>query len=379
MNDDAVTPGSAGSASDGDAPWRYRPEFDGIRAVAVIMVIAYHYWKSAFPGGYLGVTGFFVLSGYLITGLLITEEVTTSTVDVRAFFVRRMLRLYPALVFAVIATLGAAQVFGREHAATSNLYASAVASVIFIEDVVVGVYSAFGGPLDVTWSLAVEMQFYAVWPLVLLGSRRRFGHASATHVVLVATVASAVAVGIARLLVGWKMINYTPIGSVTPLLLGGWIALSGTRIASVRPAAFAVVAVTLMLFLAPPSSAPAAFLGVEQLAAVAFALLVVSTPVPGGRLRFRASALVWVGRRSYGLYLYHLMVLFALTNAWPAAPASLRAVVGVVITVVLAASSFRWLEQPFLRGKRRFDRVATEEPSTERPATTGVVEASSAA
>lgn len=338
--------------------WRYRPELDGLRAIAVTMVVAYHYCKSAFPGGYLGVCGFFVLSGYLITGLVIAEQVNHGTVDMRAFLLRRVLRLYPALVCAVAATLIAAQLFGREHAATGNLNASAVASLLFLEDIVTGVYSAFGGPLDVTWSLAVEMQFYLVWPLILLVGYRLAGRQNATRALLACAVASAFATAIARLLLGWKATYFTPIGSMTPFLIGGWMALSGVRVVSGRVAMLAGGVVGAVLLLAPPSPAAGAFLGVEQVAAFSFAILIAYTLVPGGRVHLRAAPLVWLGRRSYGLYLYHLGVLFGLTNAWPGAPAWARALAGIPLSVGLAACSFRWVEEPLLRRKRRFDRVA---------------------
>jgi peptidoglycan/LPS O-acetylase OafA/YrhL len=107
------------------ASWSYRPQLDGVRAFAILAVIGFHYFPRVFRGGYLGVELFFVLSGYLITGLLVSEHSNASRIDLRAFWARRALRLYPALFVVVVVTLILAATTG--HPRMTYLYVVACA------------------------------------------------------------------------------------------------------------------------------------------------------------------------------------------------------------------------------------------------------------
>ena len=151
----------------------YRPDIEGLRGIAILLVVLFHAGVSAFRGGFVGVDVFFVLSGFFITGMLVRELDANGGVDVNAFYTRRALRLLPALLVTLLVTLGAvfwlyapidrAGIAGDARAVA--LYAGTSAS----RDGAVDYFSAGDNPLLHTWSLAVEEQFYLVWPLLFLG------------------------------------------------------------------------------------------------------------------------------------------------------------------------------------------------------------------
>jgi peptidoglycan/LPS O-acetylase OafA/YrhL len=142
----------------------YIPELDGFRALAVMLVVAYHMTAPLIVGGFIGVWIFFVLSSYLITSLLIAELDRRGSVDVRRFYSRRAIRLYPALVIGVVVAIAVAAITDRGTGQT-------VAAASFALTYLTNVESWFGPPhhgyLDHTWSLAVEAQFYLLWPFVM--------------------------------------------------------------------------------------------------------------------------------------------------------------------------------------------------------------------
>ncbi len=181
---------------------RYIPALDGLRALAVIAVVIYHMNATALQSGLLGVTIFFVLSGYLITGLLIREWSTTKKINLPQFWLRRVRRLFPAIVFVLLGTIVLTGVFAPDM--LTKLRNDIVAALLFFtnwwyifQDV--SYFEAMGAPSPVThfWSLAIEEQFYLIWPplLLLLFSKR----VKKRHIqlgLLVAAIASAAAMAI---------------------------------------------------------------------------------------------------------------------------------------------------------------------------------------
>lgn len=175
-----MTASGAYNPATGGASLAYRPDIDGLRAIAVLAVVGFHAFPGFFPGGFLGVDIFFVISGYLITGLLLRECEQNRRISLANFYVRRIRRLFPALllVIAATATIGWFLLFAHEFARLAN---HIWASLFFAENVLLASESgyfdvdAYSKPLLHFWSLAVEEQFYIVWPLamiVLVGSRR---------------------------------------------------------------------------------------------------------------------------------------------------------------------------------------------------------------
>ncbi|TMG78516.1 MAG: acyltransferase, partial [Betaproteobacteria bacterium] len=150
----------------------FRPELEGLRGVAILLVVLFHAGVGAFGGGFVGVDVFFVLSGFFITGLLVRELESAGSVDVTGFYARRALRLLPALLVVVLCTLGVvmwlyapidrAQIAGNARAVA--LYGGNIEFARTATDY----FGSGDNPLLHTWSLAVEEQFYIVWPLLFV-------------------------------------------------------------------------------------------------------------------------------------------------------------------------------------------------------------------
>src|SRR4051812_33331846 len=153
----------------------YVPALDGVRALAVMMVLLHHVSVPYLLGGFIGVSVFFVLSGYLISSLLLDEVARTGRVDLPAFFRRRATRLYPALVVAVVLAIVVALV---DHNEVGDTTLGAPLALGYVTNLAGWRGWAFAGFLSHTWSLAVEAQFYLLWPIVLVWLARRRGVAA---------------------------------------------------------------------------------------------------------------------------------------------------------------------------------------------------------
>ncbi|MDT9593485.1 acyltransferase family protein [Nocardioides zeae] len=358
------------------APRRVRA-IDGLRGVAVTAVVAYHLFPTVVPGGYLGVDVFFVISGFVITLSLVHQRRTHGRPRLLRFWVRRAQRLLPALaamllvVTACVALVGA-PVAGRLREQllaaltfTGNWYQASVG---------VPYFDAAEPPLlQHLWSLAVEEQFYLAWPLLLLGLLAVVRRAR-TRVLVVLAAAAASAGAMA-----WA---YTPgedpsrlyFGTDTHgfgLLLGAAAALalpllqaegcapgSGRGVRLVRRVAtdpLVVVGAALVVLLAfaqLSGGSAAAYRGGIALVAALTALLLLGLAVrPGGPVRavLATGPLVWLGERSYGIYLWHWPVMLLLGAAFPTASTGVVAALTAYLTLLLAAASWRCVEQPVLR------------------------------
>ena len=345
--------------------WVYRPELDGLRALAMLAVVAYHYDSERFGGGYLGVPVFFVLSGYLITGLLTAERESKGRVDLLAFYARRALRLYPALLVVVLGALILAPITGHRGVPTPRLYDAGAASLLYINDFVLAAGAHLTYWFDVTWSLGVEEQFYLVWPLILLFALSRLDAPTVGRCCVALAIVAGVVDIVCQPLLGFAATYYSPIGSAMPLLLGCGISFLPVRLparslARLRGlAAAGCLALAALVVLAPPLGDPSVWRGPEQITAIAAAAVIYFLASTSGFAVMRSRVLVWLGRRSYGIYLIHEGVRSAVQNALPHARGSLVAALGVSGSVALAGLCYHYVEAPFLRRKRRFARVAT--------------------
>ncbi|MCL8209355.1 MAG: acetyltransferase [Actinomycetia bacterium] len=345
----------------------YLAGLDGLRALAVLAVIAYHlHWL---PGGLLGVGVFFTLSGYLITDLLVAEWDARGTIRLRVFWLRRARRLLPALGCLLLVVVGGSLV--AEPGRLPGLAGQVVAAALYVSnwwDIFqrVPYFARFGppSPLGHLWSLAVEEQFYLVWPLLLiLGLRRvpqRCWLAAGT-------------LGLAALSAGVMAWLYVPganpdrvyYGTDTrafSLLIGAALALvwPSARRAAARPRHAGHLAGTLGLLVMvalmagtnayQPWMYPYGMVLLAVATAVAIAALVDPRTVWARVLGCRP--LRWIGVRSYGIYLWHYPVI-VLTTPLVAQedPAGPRAALQIAATLVLAAASWRWIEDPIRRGQ----------------------------
>jgi peptidoglycan/LPS O-acetylase OafA/YrhL len=340
---------------------------NGVRGLAVLAVLALH---AEFPvsGGYLGVDIFFVLSGFLITTLLLQEWATSGWISLRAFFIRRALRLFPALA-AVLAAFAVVSfglyAFGSQGPGELQ---KSLTSIGYGAGYVANVVRGFGGtdpiadPLGHLWSLAAEEQFYLFWPVTLLACLALRARPRTLVWVLVGAICLVAAHRVQLLLGGppVRRLIFGPDTHADPILVGclaGVAYTSGLVPAAVRSprirpylCAIATLIVWTMVMIGPP---PFILFTVGlplfelATATVILCLLLEPSLLVGRLLSWRP--VVSVGRVSYGLYLWHPIV-FLLIPVAGVAPT-------LALTFLVAYGSYRFIEAPFLRRKRRYSEV----------------------
>jgi peptidoglycan/LPS O-acetylase OafA/YrhL len=351
----------------------YQPALDGIRAFAVGAVLFYHAGQSWAVGGFLGVDTFFVLSGFLITTLLVTEWTNRGGIDLLAFWVRRARRLLPALFLVMVGIIVYAGVFagsGELGRIRGDSYASLgyVANWRFIFSGQ-SYFDQFSqpSPLRHMWSLAIEEQFYLVWPLVVAGLlwwRRSLRVLLGACVVMIAASATLMAVlyqpgrDPSRVYYGTDTrAQSLLIGAVVGIVLfmHGPLRTRAARLA-IRIAAVVGAGYTLWLFWRMSERTDALYQGGFLFAALAVSAVIVSVVQPdrGVLGRFLSvSPLRWVGRISYGLYLWHWPVYLTLTQSRTGLDGFWLLAVRVAVSVAFAALSFYALERPIRAGTFR--------------------------
>ena len=393
---------------------RYIPALDGLRTLAVVAVVLYHLNLTWAQGGLLGVTIFFVLSGYLITRLLLNEIAKTGRIDLKSFWIRRIRRLFPAVVTVVVVTCALCTVFN--HVMLTKMRPDILPSLLFfnnwwqiMQDV--SYFNALGDPSPLThfWSLAIEEQFYLIWPPLLLAMvSMHVSKPNTRRVVLGLAAVSAVAM----------MVLYNPATDpsrvyygtdtrVFSLLLGAWMAfipdrdlaparlvrhlgldrLAGAAKHDKSKSDTAEAATTKPSELARFWSSPASIdlmgvVGLVGLAAMValtngytafqyrggtllcsiLTLMVIAACVQPQGMVARALAaepLVWIGKRSYSIYLWHYPLLLLMnpvanindTPWW-------HYILQVLLVVAAAECSYRFIETPFRKGA--FGRTVAE-------------------
>jgi peptidoglycan/LPS O-acetylase OafA/YrhL len=341
------------------------PGLDGVRGVAVLAVLAYHMDLAWTGGGFLGVEVFFALSGFLITQLLVDELSRTGRVDAWAFTKARARRLLPALVACVVGTVA---LFGWV-APTAGLRADGLASLLYVQNwhlVVAGLpYSeAFArpSPLLHLWSLSVEGQLYLVWPLLLVGVLATARRSTALLVTILLAFASALLMALRYDPDGGSLAYYATDARASGFLVGAALAWVWRPTAWSAPlprvarwgidAAGIAALVTLVVGFVAVSEFDAGLYqqgGFLRVGLIAAALIVAATR-GGGVVAALLSRppVVAVGRRSYGLYLYHWPI-FVLGRELPLAPWKIN-LLGLLLTVAVAEASYRWIETPVRRG-----------------------------
>lgn len=340
----------------------FRPDVEGLRAVAVIAVILFHARIARFAGGFVGVDVFFVLSGFLITRLLLREVASTGTISLPRFWARRARRLLPASCVVVVVTVIASQVLlspiAQRPLATDALAAGGfVINFVFaarLGDYFASQLGRTPSPLLHFWSLAVEEQFYLFWPLALLGLHRR--PRRYRRLVAVMMIVVAIASFVACL---W-MTRTHPTGAfyllparMWELAVGGLVAVAGPAWRLVSPTARAIAAwvgVAGVATAVVSFDSSVAFPGSAALLPVlGTALIIVSggsdAPAFAPIAVLRHQSLQWIGRRSYAIYLWHWPALVLAEAKW--GPLSLtQRFMAIAVAVGLAALSLRLVEDP---------------------------------
>ena len=399
---------------------RYIPALDGLRTLAVVAVVLYHLNLTWAQGGLLGVTIFFVLSGYLITRLLLNEVAKTGRIDLKSFWIRRIRRLVPAVVTVVVVTCALCTIFN--HVMLTKMRPDILPSLLFFNNwwqiaQDVSYFNALGDPSPLThfWSLAIEEQFYLIWPPLLLAMvSMHMSKPSTRRVVLGLAAVSAIAM----------MVLYNPAADpsrvyygtdtrVFSLLLGAWMAFIPDRdLAPVRlarrlgldrlvakhdknaedkqsttaddaaetapmqpsalvrfwssPASIDVLGVVGLIGLAAMVALTNGYTAFQYrggtlLCSILTLMVIAACVQPQGMVARALSAepLVWVGKRSYSIYLWHYPLLLLMnpvanindTPWW-------QYILQVLLVVAVAECSYRFIETPFRKGA--FGRTVSE-------------------
>ncbi|HET9075844.1 MAG TPA: acyltransferase family protein [Acidimicrobiales bacterium] len=357
------------------AKLRQLPGLDGLRGLAVIAVIAFHLRSSLLPGGYLGVDIFFVISGYLITALLLSEWAATSKISLAAFWRRRARRLFPALAVLLAAVTVLAGLFARDS--LGRLQTDLPASMLYVLNWRLvfqhqSYVASFGRPplLQHLWSLSVEEQFYLLWPLALIFLRHRMSRGRLALIAAGGAALSAVLMGALYqpgsdpsgvyfnsathaegLLIGCALAAAVP-----PWQMASSVAPGARRLLE-RSGAVALAAIVAGLALFGFRSG-FTYRGGMLLVDVATAVVVATVAHPASRLgdTLNRQPLRWAGLRSYSLYLWHWPI-FELTR--PGAdipgPTWIVDVLRIALTLAAAELSYRYVEQPWRRGRFSFE------------------------
>jgi len=350
-----------------ETPFRLRG-LDGLRAIAVTTVILFHLTPGLLPGGYLGVDIFFVISGFLITTLLLRERAATGRIVLPSFWARRARRLLPALALVVLASCSAALIIGGDVLVGIGRQVLGAATFSYNWLGITSDASYFDSTtpelLRNLWSLAVEEQFYLVWPLIIaalvLLKRRGWRLAIVTALALgsiTAMVALALTgVDATRLYYGTDTHSFgLAIGAALAILALDWSPrpLEWHRVARQLLPAFGAVAVAALLALSwlLAEDSVWVFRGGLVLVAVLTALAIAGAIIPGSPLGRALDVLPLrvIGERSYGLYLWHWPAVILVTAAAPALNPWAIGGIALAITVVGASLSYHFVEQPIRR------------------------------
>jgi peptidoglycan/LPS O-acetylase OafA/YrhL len=356
-------------------PARHIASIDGLRAIAVTAVVLYHLGISWIPGGFLGVDLFFVISGYVITRLILDSINRSSALDLRAFYWARLRRIYPGFLFMVFSTIIFIGVWAPEaikrfltdlpYALTGTMNWSLVARH---QDY----FETIGRPplLQHTWSLAVELQFYLIWPIILLTVLKFFGKKNVARAALLIAMISGATLFIVSLKLdasNAQQVSHVYFGTDTHslgLFLGSALAVSWipqNLSANIEKRAQDVVDAIgvvgllglISTFLFIDESNPTLYRIAFPLAGIFGCLVIISLVHPASRFApiISSAPFAWIGQRSYGIYIWH-WVIFQVTRPSVDLTGDTWALylARVLLVLALADISLRWVEIPFRQG-----------------------------
>jgi len=354
-------------------PSTYLPGLDGLRAISVVAVVLYHAQLTWIPGGFLGVEVFFVISGYLITLLLTNELTASSTISLRGFWLRRARRLLPALYLLLAVVAAAVLGFYREE--TADLAAQVWSALGYSTNwyFIVSEQSYFAlverpPVFQHLWSLAIEEQFYLVWPLALLGLSKLLAGRRIAMAFLILGVAAASLIWMSILfdpVVDPSRVHYGTDTRSSGLMMGAALALlwrpeaawsqdrRGKRM-SLDVVGGAASLVLLSTFLRVGEFDPFLYRGGFAVVSISTLLVIMAAVHPStvlGRVVLSQPVLTWIGLRSYALYLWHWPI-FVFTRPGIDQPLGTLPTLAIrlALTVAAAELSYGFVEVPIRNG-----------------------------
>lgn len=374
----------AGSTTSGVRIFGYHPELDGLRGLAILGVLATHSFNSRFPGGGIGVDVFFFLSGFLITSLLLNEWSRHGRIDLKKFWMRRALRLIPALLIFIPAAVAVALLIDDD--AVSDAISSGLSTLFYMANIwrILGLPAI--EPLRHTWSLSIEEQFYLLWPVGLWLLLRR---GTSPKVIAAVTAIPILLLPLWRIFLHYQVgvstrrIRFGPDTRADVLLMGCVLAMILSwhlmpKLLESRAARYALWPglgfLGAWVLVGDEASTHVLIWGYTA-TGVACAILVINA-ISTRSVRFRAilrwRPLAWLGKVSYGFYLWHYLVISAIRKGQPAMSDIAVLAIAVPVALILTTASWRLVEKPFLKLKGRYSvsgppatPVATESKSVE--------------
>ena len=344
---------------------RFRPDLEGLRAIAVVLVLLYHAGVAGFGGGYVGVDVFFVLSGFLITGLIVRELEATGTIGLAVFYARRARRLLPAAALALAATVIASAIF-LPPIRVGDVAADAAAAALYVSNIRFAMQATdylgstqAPSPLLHYWSLSAEEQFYLFWPaLLLVATRLGWGSIPRLAVMVGAVIAASLGLSLVLTQVSAPWAFYSLPTRAWELGIGALIAMAALRSVTLprsAAAASAIAGVSMIVASGAIFDTGTPFPGTAALLPTAGAALVIlaglGTRLPLPSRLLAVAPLRWLGRISYSLYLWHWPILVIPAAALGSDLPFLARIGLAAATIPIAAASQRWVEEPIRRGR----------------------------
>lgn len=324
----------------------YTPALDGLRCIAVIVVMAFHAKAPGFAGGFLGVDVFFVLSGYLITTILYGEITKTGSVNLPRFYAKRLARLYPALAICLGLYILLAPLVWPNYQGHAR---DTLLSTLYLAD-----YSRamFGVPVYINhlWSLSVEMHFYLIWPFIVIGLVK-VKLATAIRIIIVAFLLATAWRLIFFVENFWMATYYRFDTRLSGLIAGSLLAIAVIKNASIKAGYMSGICGILLIIggmLISSWKEPDSMIIGMPLAEIGSALLILYALNPNKAQPLAWAPLVYLGKLSYGMYLFHYPIMVYLRKEYDWQTALFA---GGVASTILAAASYHTVENFFRQRK----------------------------
>ncbi|KIS36266.1 acyltransferase family protein [Haemophilus influenzae] len=351
---------------------KYRPEIDGLRAIAVISVIIYHLNENWLSGGFLGVDIFFVISGFLITGIIITE-IQQNSFSLKQFYTRRIKRIYPAFitVMALVSFIASAIFIYNDF---NKLRKTIELAIAFLSNFYLGLtqgyfdLSANENPVLHIWSLAVEEQYYLIFPLILILAYKKFREIKVLFIItlilfFILLATSFVSANFYKEVLHQPNIYYLSNLRFPELLVGSLLAiyhnLSASKQASKQASNVIAILSTLLLFscLFLMNNDIAYIPGITLILPCIFTALIIHTTSQNNIIKLCLSnkVIVFIGKISYSLYLYHwIFIAFAYYITGEKQINNQSIAIVIVLTIIFSVLSYYLIEQPIRKSKLNF-------------------------
>lgn len=347
---------------------KYRPEIDGLRAIAVISVIIYHLNENWLSGGFLGVDIFFVISGFLITGIIITE-IQQNSFSLKQFYTRRIKRIYPAFitVMALVSFIASVIFIYNDF---NKLRKTIELAIAFLSNFYLGLtqgyfdLSANENPVLHIWSLAVEEQYYLIFPLILILAYKKFREIKVLFIItlilfFILLATSFIPANFYKEVLHQPNIYYLSNLRFPELLVGSLLAIYHNLSASKQASNVIAILSTLLLFscLFLMNNDIAYIPGITLILPCIFTALIIHTTSQNNIVKLCLSnkAIVFIGKISYSLYLYHwIFIAFAYYITGEKQINNQSIAIVIVLTIIFSVLSYYLIEQPIRKSKLNF-------------------------